>query len=162
MKFFSVTAILALAATSASAFTPSSFTPRSPLRVGSSSTLQMVADDAKVILVTGASRGLGRAIAVELGKQGQKVIVNYAGSEAAAHETVDMIKAAGGDAVAIQANCKWQHSSLITYLLYHLDQVFRSDPFNHNIIISSDTFIYFYKQQQVPILMKSKPCLINL
>lgn len=105
MKFFSVTAILALAATSASAFTPSAFTPRSPLRVGSSSTLQMVADDAKVILVTGASRGLGRAIAVELGKQGQKVIVNYAGSEAAAHETVDMIKAAGGDAVAIQANC---------------------------------------------------------
>ena len=107
MKFFSITAILALGASSASAFTPSAFTPRSSFRVESSSALQMVADDAKVILVTGASRGLGRAIAVDLGKQGQKVIVNYAGSEAAAHETVDMIKAAGGDAVAIQANCKW-------------------------------------------------------
>jgi len=65
----------------------------------------MVADDAKVILVTGASRGLGRAIAVELGKQGQKVVVNYAGSEDAANETVEMVKAAGGDAIAIQANC---------------------------------------------------------
>jgi len=65
----------------------------------------MVAEDAKVVLVTGASRGLGRAIAVDLGKQGQKVIVNYAGSEDAANETVEMVKAAGGDAVAIQANC---------------------------------------------------------
>ncbi len=67
----------------------------------------MVADDAKVILVTGASRGLGRAIAVDLGKQGQKVIVNYAGSEDAANETVEMVKAAGGEAIAIQANCKF-------------------------------------------------------
>jgi len=65
----------------------------------------MVADDAKVILVTGASRGLGRSIACELGAQGQKVIVNYAGSEDAANETVEMVKAAGGDAIAIQANC---------------------------------------------------------
>jgi len=65
----------------------------------------MVADDAKVILVTGASRGLGRSIAVDLGNQGQKVIVNYAGSEDAANETVEMVKAAGGDAIAVQADC---------------------------------------------------------
>lgn len=105
MKLFSITAILALASTSVTAFSPSSAFTQT-FRVGrSASSLQMVAEDAKVILVTGASRGLGRAIAVELGKQGQKVIVNYAGSEAAAHETVDMVKAAGGDAVAIQANC---------------------------------------------------------
>jgi 3-oxoacyl-[acyl-carrier protein] reductase len=65
----------------------------------------MVAEDAKVILVTGASRGLGRAIAVDLGKQGQKVVVNYAGSTDAANETVEMVKAAGGDAIAVQANC---------------------------------------------------------
>jgi len=58
-----------------------------------------------VILVTGASRGLGRAIAIELGSQGQKVVVNYAGSEDAANETVDLVKAAGGDAIAIQADC---------------------------------------------------------
>lgn len=109
MKLFKTT-IFALLASSASAFTPSAFTPRTNVisarhSSSSSSTLNMVADDAKVILVTGASRGLGRAIAVDLGKQGQKVIVNYAGSEDAANETVEMVKAAGGDAIAIQANC---------------------------------------------------------
>ena len=95
MKLFTST-IFALLASSASAFTntPSAFTPRSGVAaVSSPSTLNMVADDAKVGLVTGASRGLGRAIAVDLGKQGQKVIVNYAGSEGAANETVEMVKA---------------------------------------------------------------------
>lgn len=90
----------------ASAFSSSAFIPRNaPTAPRSASTLNMVADDAKVILVTGSSRGLGRAIAVELGKQGQKVVVNYAGSEDAANETVEMVKAAGGDAIAIKANC---------------------------------------------------------
>lgn len=105
MKLFT-TSILALLA-SASAFTssPSAFTPRNVASIRSTSTLDMVAEDAKVILVTGASRGLGRAIAVDLGKQGQKVIVNYAGSEDAANETVEMVKAAGGEAIAVQANC---------------------------------------------------------
>lgn len=105
MKLFKSTLLISLAA-SASAFTSSAFVPRNaPVVPRSTSSLQMVADDAKVILVTGASRGLGRAIAVELGKQGQKVVVNYAGSEDAANETVEMVKAAGGDAIAIQANC---------------------------------------------------------
>ena len=110
MKLFNA-AILAFTAVSASAFTttPSAFTPCLATNVRSTSTLNMVADDAKVILVTGASRGLGRAIAVELGGQGQKIVVNYAGSEDAANETVEMVKAAGGDAVAIQANCEFNN-----------------------------------------------------
>ena len=58
----------------------------------------------KVALVTGASRGIGRAIALELGKNGAKVAVNYAGSEKKANEVVDEIKAAGSDAIAIQAD----------------------------------------------------------
>ena len=66
----------------------------------------MVAENAKVVLVTGASRGLGRSIALELGSQGHKIIVNYAGSKDAADKTVEDIKAVGGDAVAIQANCE--------------------------------------------------------
>ena len=107
MKLFT-TSILAFLASSASAFTssPSAFTPRVASTIRSTSNLNMVAEDAKVILVTGASRGLGRAIAVDLGKQGQKVVVNYAGSEGAAEETVEMVKAAGGDAIAVKANCK--------------------------------------------------------
>ncbi|WP_273850373.1 3-oxoacyl-[acyl-carrier-protein] reductase [Guptibacillus spartinae] len=58
----------------------------------------------KTALVTGASRGIGRAIALELAKEGMNVAVNYAGSEAKANSVVDEIKAAGGNAIAIKAN----------------------------------------------------------
>lgn len=58
----------------------------------------------KVALVTGASRGIGREIAIQLAKAGAKVAVNYSGSEAKANEVVDQIKADGGEAFAIQAN----------------------------------------------------------
>ena len=50
----------------------------------------------KTALVTGASRGIGRAIAVAFGALGADVIVNYAGNEAAAGETLRAIEAAGG------------------------------------------------------------------
>lgn len=66
----------------------------------------MVAENAKVVLVTGSSRGLGKAIALEMGRAGQKVIVNYVseGSKAAAEATCEEIKRLGGDAIAIQAD----------------------------------------------------------
>ncbi|MBE5101006.1 3-oxoacyl-[acyl-carrier-protein] reductase [Priestia aryabhattai] len=58
----------------------------------------------KVAVITGASRGIGRAVAIELGKLGAKVVVNYSGSEAKALEVVDEIKGLGTDAIAVQAN----------------------------------------------------------
>jgi 3-oxoacyl-[acyl-carrier protein] reductase len=58
----------------------------------------------KSALVTGASRGIGRAIALELASKGAKVAVNYAGSEQKAKEVVEEIRQAGGEAFAIQAN----------------------------------------------------------
>ncbi|MBF1761808.1 MAG: 3-oxoacyl-ACP reductase FabG, partial [Veillonella sp.] len=60
--------------------------------------------EGKVALVTGASRGIGRAVAIRLAQAGADVVVNYAGSEGAAQETVDAIEALGRKAIKIQAN----------------------------------------------------------
>ncbi|QPC44270.1 SDR family oxidoreductase [Kaustia mangrovi] len=59
---------------------------------------------AKVVLITGASRGIGRACARLAGACGWSVGVNYAGNEAAAAEVVRDVEAAGGRAVAIRGN----------------------------------------------------------
>jgi 3-oxoacyl-[acyl-carrier protein] reductase len=56
--------------------------------------------EGKVALVTGASRGIGRAIAVALGQRGAKVVINYTANEAAAGEAVAAVQAAGGTAVS--------------------------------------------------------------
>ncbi|WP_339145782.1 MULTISPECIES: 3-oxoacyl-[acyl-carrier-protein] reductase [unclassified Sutcliffiella] len=58
----------------------------------------------KTAVVTGASRGIGRAVALELAEQGANVVVNYSGSEAKAHEVVEAIKEMGGEAIAVRAN----------------------------------------------------------
>ena len=57
-----------------------------------------------VAIVTGASRGIGRAIALELATCGASVVVNYASSSAAAEQVVDEITAGGGSALALQAD----------------------------------------------------------
>lgn len=62
--------------------------------------------DGKVALVTGAGRGIGASIAVELARAGAKVIVNYASSSGPAEKVVAEIKELGSDAVAIQANVR--------------------------------------------------------
>lgn len=58
----------------------------------------------RIALVTGASRGIGRAIALELGRCGATVIVNYNSNAAAAQEVLDQIKASGGDGMIFQAD----------------------------------------------------------
>lgn len=63
----------------------------------------MLLDD-KVAIVTGASRGIGRGIALELAKEGAKVVINYAGNVAAAQEVQNLITAKGGQALLIQAD----------------------------------------------------------
>src|SRR5437899_1950747 len=60
--------------------------------------------EGKVALVTGASRGIGRAIAAELAGQGARVVINYAKDADGAQAAVAEIVAAGGQATALQAD----------------------------------------------------------
>ena len=58
----------------------------------------------KVAIVTGSSRGIGRAIAQRLGADGAKVVVNYGGSVEEANAVVQSIQSAGGEAIALKAD----------------------------------------------------------
>ena len=62
----------------------------------------------KTALVTGASRGIGKKIALQLGEEGYNVVVNYAGNKEKAEKVVSEIKTFGVDAFAIQANVSEQ------------------------------------------------------
>ena len=64
----------------------------------------MSQDSHKAAIVTGASRGIGRSIALRLAADGFAVVVNYAGNAAKAQETVAAIESSGGRAVAIQGD----------------------------------------------------------
>ncbi|MBI2856656.1 MAG: 3-oxoacyl-[acyl-carrier-protein] reductase [Chloroflexi bacterium] len=63
-----------------------------------------MSQNGKVALITGGSRGIGRATALKLARNGVRVVVNYKSNEEAAREVVDMVAEMGGEAVAIAAD----------------------------------------------------------
>ena len=76
----------------------------------------------KIALVTGAGRGIGKAIALRLGKAGAKVAVNYSKSEEEARKVTDSINAAGGIAVAIK--CSVNVPEEVHYMFAEIEKVF--------------------------------------
>jgi 3-oxoacyl-[acyl-carrier protein] reductase len=100
----------------------------------------------KSVLVTGASRGIGRAIALYFAKNGAKVAVNYSGSEAKANEVVDEIKANGGTAFAIKADIS--NSEDVTNMVKSvIDEFGTLDVLVNNAGITRDNLIMRMKEE---------------
>ncbi|GIP27428.1 3-oxoacyl-[acyl-carrier-protein] reductase FabG [Paenibacillus sp. J23TS9] len=98
-------------------------------------------------LVTGASRGIGRSIALALAEAGANVAVNYSGSEAAAQSVVDEIKQLGVEAFAIQANVG--QSDQAEQLIKEVNHVFgRIDILVNNAGITRDNLIMRMKEEE--------------
>ena len=64
----------------------------------------MTSSPTKIAIITGASGGIGRSVALRLARDGFAVVVNYAGNAAKAEGVVNEIESAGGQAIAVQAD----------------------------------------------------------
>lgn len=100
----------------------------------------------QVALVTGASRGIGRAIALELATEGASVVVNYASSSAAAEEIVKEIVAGGGNAIALQADVS-KAEEVENLFKAVMDKWQRIDILVNNAGITRDTLLLRMKPE---------------
>lgn len=101
----------------------------------------------KTALVTGASRGIGREIALELARQGANVAVNYAGSEAKALEVVAEIQAIGREAFAIQ--CDVASGESVTAMVKEtIDRFETLDILVNNAGVTKDNLLMRMKENE--------------
>lgn len=107
--------------------------------------LQQLKD--KVAIVTGASRGIGKATAIELARYGAKVVVNYARSSNAADEVVKEIVESGGEAIALKADVS-QAEEVDNLIKETLDRYSRIDILVNNAGITQDTLLMRMKLEQ--------------
>lgn len=103
--------------------------------------------EGKSVLVTGASRGIGREIALEMARQGANVAVNYSGSEAKANETVDEIKAMGRDAFAVQCDVS-NPESVGTMVKETIDRFGKLDVLVNNAGVTKDNLLMRMKEEE--------------
>jgi 3-oxoacyl-[acyl-carrier protein] reductase len=108
----------------------------------------------RVAVVTGSSRGIGRAIAVKLSGLGAKVVENYNSSEDAANEVVEQIAVEGGEAIAVQADVKSaeQAKQLIESALEKFGQL---DILVNNVGITRDTLLMRMKEDDWDIVIET-------
>jgi len=135
----------------------------------------------KVALVTGASRGIGRACAIELAQAGYDVVVNYAGNEAAANETAAEIKKLGREAVTMKFDVSNQEEASAAVAKI-VEKFGRIDVLLNNAGITRDNLfirmsseawcdvintnlnsLYFVTQPVSKIMIKQRSgCIINM
>lgn len=101
----------------------------------------------KCAVVTGASRGIGRAIALELASQGAKVVVNYSGSEQKALDVVAEIVENGGEAIAVQANIS-DNDSVQALMKKAVDTYGSLDILVNNAGITRDNLLMRMKEDE--------------
>jgi 3-oxoacyl-[acyl-carrier protein] reductase len=101
----------------------------------------------QVAIITGASRGIGRAIALQLAFEGAKVVVNYASSSTAADQVVAEITTAGGEAFAIQGDVS-QENQVDTLIKTTLEKFQRVDILVNNAGITRDTLLLRMKLEE--------------
>lgn len=103
--------------------------------------------DGPVCVVTGGSRGIGRAIALALGKEGARVVVNYASSSGKAEEVAAEIKEMGGDAVCVGADMS-KKEDIDRLLKESVDAFGGIDVLVNNAGITRDTLMMRMKPEQ--------------
>ena len=96
--------------------------------------------EGKVALITGASRGIGRAIALKLGGEHARVVVNYAASQQPAEEVAAASRAAGGEATVVQADVS-QAADAERLVQTALDAYQRVDVLVNNAGITRDQLL---------------------
>ncbi|UQD51677.1 beta-ketoacyl-ACP reductase [Bacillus methanolicus] len=103
--------------------------------------------EGKAALVTGASRGIGREIALELARQGADVAVNYSGSEAKANQVVEEIKALGRNAFAVQCNVA-DSESVSNMVKVTIETFGKLDILVNNAGITKDNLLMRMKEEE--------------
>src|SRR5260370_970726 len=108
----------------------------------------------KVALVTGASRGIGRAIAIKLASLGAKVIVNYNKNANAAEEVVGQIKQHGGEAIAIQGDVS-QFAQAAQVVKATIDACGRLDILVNNAGTTRDNLLVLMKEEEFDVIIQN-------
>lgn len=106
----------------------------------------------QVVIVTGASRGIGRATAIAVAAEGANVVVNYARSSTAADEVVAEISAAGGSAIAVQADVS-QAEQVDALIKATMEKWGRIDVLVNNAGITRDTLLLRMKLEDWQAVM---------
>ncbi len=100
----------------------------------------------KVAVITGASRGLGRAMAIEFGRLGAFAIVNYVREEKGAQQTLDMVREAGGDGAIAMADVR--KADEVNAMFAHIFKTYKKvDVLVNNAGITRDEYFMMMRPQ---------------